>query len=245
MRKLMKMAFWMVSILIILQLAGCTGATNDTGVNKHSEPQEKSLQIDAKTATKAVVPAETKKTIKTETPGIKKKIDSPITNSNSVVKKEVSKKTLVHPNNAFQSKMENKKSPAVLKPQAQTKTETQAQVNTKTHTQSKPANKIHSVSFSIAGPKNQGIIMKKTNVIFKKGDTILKVLLQATEKRHIQVDYSGSGAMAYVNGIDNIYEFDYGAKSGWVCKQNGKSLTKSVDAILVKDGDQIEFYYTQ
>ncbi|MDP4169066.1 MAG: hypothetical protein Q8906_00575, partial [Bacillota bacterium] len=127
MRKLMKMAFGMVSILIILQLAGCMGATNDTDVNKHSEPQEKSLQIDAKTATKAVVPPETKKTIKTETPGIKKKIDSLITKSNSVVKKEVSKKTLVRPNNAFQSKMGNKNSSTTLKPQAQSKTETQAQ----------------------------------------------------------------------------------------------------------------------
>lgn len=103
------------------------------------------------------------------------------------------------------------------------------------------------VTFSIVGPKDKGIILPATKISVKDGDTILQVLLHATSSHSpkLQVDYTGSGAMAYVQGIDNIYEFDYGAKSGWLFKQNGVSLTKSVGATKIKAGDRIECYYTQ
>lgn len=106
---------------------------------------------------------------------------------------------------------------------------------------------VQTVTFSIMGPKDKGTILPATKVSIKDGDTILQVLLHAASSHSpkLVVDYTGSGAMAYVQGIDNIYEFDYGAKSGWLFKQNGVSLTKSVGVTNIKAGDRIECYYTQ
>lgn len=101
------------------------------------------------------------------------------------------------------------------------------------------------VTISIAGPKDRGTILGATKVNFKDGATIFDIISQAAKKQGITVDSRGSGATAYIEGIDNIYEFDYGVKSGWVFKQNGVSLTKSIGIAKVKDGDRIECFYTE
>ncbi|MGG1674493.1 DUF4430 domain-containing protein [Neobacillus sp. NRS-1170] len=104
---------------------------------------------------------------------------------------------------------------------------------------------VTSVTLSIIGPKDRGTILGATKVNFNDGDTIFDIISQATKKQGITVDSRGSGATAYIEGIDNIYEFDYGAKSGWVFKHNGASITKSIGVIKIKDGDRIECYYTE
>jgi hypothetical protein len=101
------------------------------------------------------------------------------------------------------------------------------------------------VTISIKGPKDRGAILAPTKVEFKEGQTVYDILLQTTKKHGIQIETRGSGATAYVEGIDNIYEFDYGVKSGWVFELNGVSLTKSIGTMIVKDGDTIECYYTE
>ncbi|MFJ5716476.1 DUF4430 domain-containing protein [Neobacillus sp. NPDC093127] len=101
------------------------------------------------------------------------------------------------------------------------------------------------VTISIAGPKDRGTILGATKVNFKDGATIFDIISQAAKKHGIVVDSRGSGATAYIEGIDNIYEFDYGVKSGWIFKQNGVSLTKSIGIVKVKDGDRIECFYTE
>lgn len=98
------------------------------------------------------------------------------------------------------------------------------------------------VTFSIIGPKDKGTIMGATKVSVEDGDTIFTVLKR---QKNILVDSKGSGASTYIEGINNIYEFDYGAKSGWVFKLNGASLTKSVGVVTVKEGDRIECIYTE
>ena len=100
-------------------------------------------------------------------------------------------------------------------------------------------------TISIVGPKDRGTILASSKVSIKDGDTIYSVILQAAQQQGIVVDARGSGATAYIEGIDNIYEFDYGAKSGWVFKHNGVSITKSIGVIKVKDGDRIECFYTE
>ena len=101
-----------------------------------------------------------------------------------------------------------------------------------------------SVSFSIVGPKEDHSSDTSTqNIAIKDGETVLDVLVAAVGKNN--VDYSGSGATAYVSGINNIYEFDYGAKSGWVFKLNGASLNKSIGTVTVKNGDKIQCLFTE
>jgi hypothetical protein len=107
-------------------------------------------------------------------------------------------------------------------------------------TESKPT-----VSITIIGPKDFGVILPKTKVILHEGDTVLDVLLKATKKKNIIVEHSGSGAMAYIEGIDNIYEFDYGPKSGWNFKLNGTTFSKSSGIVNVKKDDVIEWIYSE
>ncbi|MBT2658209.1 DUF4430 domain-containing protein [Bacillus sp. ISL-18] len=100
---------------------------------------------------------------------------------------------------------------------------------------------VTTVTLSIVGPKDKGTILAPTKVKINDGNTIFDVL----KRTNIDIDSSGSGATAYIEGINNIYEFDYGAKSGWVFKLNGASITKSIGVIKVKAGDRIECYYTE
>ena len=88
---------------------------------------------------------------------------------------------------------------------------------------------MQTVRITIIGPKDKGTIMNGKTVNIKEGDTVLSVLIEAVGRNN--VDSSGSGATAYVAGIDNIYEFDYGPKSGWTCSQNGTKLSRSAGAI--------------
>jgi hypothetical protein len=102
---------------------------------------------------------------------------------------------------------------------------------------------VQTVKITIIGPKDKGTILNGKTINIKTGDSVLDVLIAAVGKNNI--DYSGSGATAYVRGIDNIYEFDYGPKSGWTVSQNGTRLTRSAGAIQVKAGDNIEWKYLE
>jgi cytoskeletal protein RodZ len=125
---------------------------------------------------------------------------------------------------------------------AQTPTSTTPASKTSTTATPKPAT---TVTLSIVGPKDRGTIVAATKVSFNDGDTIYDIILAAAKKHGIVIDSRGSGATAYIEGIDNIYEFDYGPKSGWVFEQNGISLTKSIGVTKIKDGDRIECIYTE
>jgi hypothetical protein len=104
---------------------------------------------------------------------------------------------------------------------------------------------VKTVKISIFGPKDRGTILNGTSIGIKDNETILDVLLDAAGKNNIDVDKTGSGATAYVRGIDGIYERDYGAMSGWICRLNGTGIAKSAGAITVKAGDKIEWIYKE
>ncbi len=108
--------------------------------------------------------------------------------------------------------------------------------------QEKPA--VHTVTFSIVGPKeDHSADMAPTSVEINDGDTILDVLVTAIGEGNVL--HKGSGPTAYVEGIKNINEFDYGAKSGWTFKLNGANILKSTGVISVKNGDRIEAIYVE
>lgn len=101
------------------------------------------------------------------------------------------------------------------------------------------------IKVTIKGPSDMGTFLKSTGMDVKEGTTVLDALLKVAKDKGIQVDYSGKGALAYVEGINNVYEFDYGPKSGWTCRRNGATLGKSSGVTAVKDGDVIEWIYTE
>ena len=50
--------------------------------------------------------------------------------------------------------------------------------------------------------------------------------------------------MAYVNGINYLYEFDYGELSGWMYSVGGEFVSLGSGSRGVQDGDEIIWAYT-
>jgi hypothetical protein len=111
-------------------------------------------------------------------------------------------------------------------------------------TESEKSTPSQTVSLSIVGDKEHGVILSAQSVPIEQGDTVLDVLSRVVKGKKIQMEYSGVKATAYVKGIDNLYEFDDGPKSGWMVKVNGKAADRSAGNYPVKAGDRIEWLYT-
>ena len=59
------------------------------------------------------------------------------------------------------------------------------------------------------------------------------------------MDYrGGQGATAYIEGIDNVYEFDRGQGSGWMYRVNGIFPDRGAGVVPLQDGDRVEWLYT-
>lgn len=90
---------------------------------------------------------------------------------------------------------------------------------------------------------SDGIIYKSQNIGFKDGDTVYDVLEKALVLKNIQFEYNKTTSV-YIEGINNLYEFDCGSLSGWMYKVNGIFPNKGCDTYTLKDGDIIEWVYT-
>ncbi|SEU01349.1 DUF4430 domain-containing protein [Paenibacillus sp. NFR01] len=100
------------------------------------------------------------------------------------------------------------------------------------------------VTVSIQGDEERGQILAPTAVEAKEGETVLELLKRVTRKQKIQMEYQGSKGFAYVEGIDNLYEFDRGPESGWNYKVNGSFPGKSAGSFTLSPGDTVEWVYT-
>jgi hypothetical protein len=238
MRRLLKFTILVGILLFTFSLLGC--ASND---NSHKETKH-----EVRTKEVAKQPEQTK-VAKTETNKVKT-TDQTTETTSAESKEKNPEQTAPQTNTNSESTKTNQENSFAS--QANTSTSSNkstAPVTTMPATTAPstppPQESADTVTFSIVGPKVHRSIIDASKVSFKDGETIFDILLQETNEHKIVVDSRGSGATAYIKGIDNYYEFDYGAKSGWVFKLNGVSLTKSIGTIKVKNGDQIECYYTE
>ncbi len=55
--------------------------------------------------------------------------------------------------------------------------------------------------------------------------------------------FSGSKKTAYIQGIDNLFEFDLGPESGWIYGVNGVKSMQSSGAYPVSANDEIIWVY--
>ncbi len=85
-----------------------------------------------------------------------------------------------------------------------------------------------------------------TEVEFTEGETVFDVLKRACSTYGIQLEYSYSPTYGsnYIEGINNLYEFDCGAQSGWMYKVNGWFPNYGVSAYTLSGGENITFCYT-
>lgn len=89
-----------------------------------------------------------------------------------------------------------------------------------------------------------GIIMNTTTFSVDKGSTVFDVLCIARDKYKFHMQYSGSSDSVYIEGINNLYEFDGGRWSGWMYCVNGWYPNYGCGAYVLKGGESIEWNYT-
>ena len=130
--------------------------------------------------------------------------------------------------------------------------------NNQTITSPKPENKTVTIAISCKTAINNGlnkkpgfshlpsngIILQNMKVEFNEGDTVFDILVKVTRKKGIHMEYRGSGSNTYIEGINNLYEFDGGFNSGWMYSVNGVYPNYGVGAYKVKSSDVIKFNYT-
>lgn len=89
-----------------------------------------------------------------------------------------------------------------------------------------------------------GCILDTTTFTIEDGDTVFDVLCQARDKYKLHMQYTGGGSGIYVQGINNLYEFDGGRWSGWMYCVNDWYPNYGCGVYYLQPGDVIEWNYT-
>ncbi len=94
-------------------------------------------------------------------------------------------------------------------------------------------------------PEN-GCILPTAKVEFTEGETVFDVLKRVCSDYDIQIEYSWTPMYEsyYIEGINNLYEFDCGYESGWMYKVNGWFPNYGCSSYTLEDGDNIVWCYT-
>lgn len=94
-------------------------------------------------------------------------------------------------------------------------------------------------------PKD-GVIFASKKVSFNAGESVFNVLSREMKKAGIQMEFKNTPmyGSAYIESIDNLYEFDAGNLSGWVYEVNGVFPNYGCSRYQLKDGDSIVWHYT-
>ncbi|CEN78189.1 DUF4430 domain-containing protein [Paraclostridium sordellii] len=94
-------------------------------------------------------------------------------------------------------------------------------------------------------PSN-GIIFSQKQVEFFEGESVFDVLLREMKGSGIHMEhvFTPMYNSAYIEGINNLYEFDGGELSGWMYKVNGWFPNYGCSRYEIKEGDVIEWVYT-
>lgn len=91
-----------------------------------------------------------------------------------------------------------------------------------------------------------GTILATSSVEFEEGETVFDVLKRVCDYAGIQLEYSWTAIYDsyYIEGINNLYEFDCGNESGWMYKVNGWFPNYGCSSYDLEDGDNIVWCYT-
>ncbi len=94
-------------------------------------------------------------------------------------------------------------------------------------------------------PKD-GVIFAAKTVTFYEGESVFNVLQREMKRAKIHMEFENTPIYnsAYIEGINNLYEFDAGELSGWMYKVNGWFPNYGCSRYQLKDGDAVEWVYT-
>ena len=93
---------------------------------------------------------------------------------------------------------------------------------------------------------DDGVIFPETTVIFYEGESVFNILQRTMKQNGIHMEFVNTPIYnsAYIEGINNLYEFDAGELSGWMYKVNGWYPNYGSSRYQLKDGDIVEWVYT-
>ena len=93
---------------------------------------------------------------------------------------------------------------------------------------------------------SSGVILADTQVELTGGESVYDVLQKACKQNKILIEctYTPGTRAAYVEGINNLYEFSCGDLSGWIYSVNGSFPSISCSEYKVSAGDVIRWRYT-
>lgn len=91
-----------------------------------------------------------------------------------------------------------------------------------------------------------GVIFPAQQVTFYEGESVFDVLLREMQKHKIHMEFVRTPVYNshYIEGINNLYEFDCGELSGWMYKVNDWFPNYGASRYMLKDGDVVEWIYT-
>ena len=91
-----------------------------------------------------------------------------------------------------------------------------------------------------------GWILPPTEVSLMDEDSVFDVLQRETKSRGIHMEYSENPAFqsSYIEGMANLYQFDFGDKSGWIYTVNGEQYNIGSSRFLLSPGDRVEWNYS-
>ncbi|MEG1869018.1 MAG: DUF4430 domain-containing protein [Clostridiales bacterium] len=94
-------------------------------------------------------------------------------------------------------------------------------------------------------PKD-GIVYATRKVTFAQGESVFDVLQRETKanKIHLESSFTPMYNSAYIEGINNLYEFDCGENSGWMYCVNTWYPNYGCSRYQLKDGDVVEWHFT-
>ncbi|WP_163971600.1 DUF4430 domain-containing protein [Oceanobacillus halotolerans] len=159
--------------------------------------------------------------------------------ANSIEKNESSKKE-----NASKSGTTEKSSTKKEQTNSSKENKTTDNNDKKSNDESSQPKKTVTISITTPGDV-KGTILPSTQVAMKDGDTVLDVTQKIAKEKGIQLSVRGSNATAYMEGIDNLYEFDEGPLSGWLIRVDGVLIDRSTGDYPVEPGQSIQWIYTK
>lgn len=91
-----------------------------------------------------------------------------------------------------------------------------------------------------------GVIFPAAEVTFYEGENVFNVLQRELKKAKIHMEFTDTPMYnsAYIEGINNLYEFDCGERSGWMYSVNGWFPNYGCSRYQLQDGDVVEWVYT-
>ena len=91
-----------------------------------------------------------------------------------------------------------------------------------------------------------GIIFHMGDIIVQEGESAFDVLQREMREAgiHMSARFTPAYGSAYIESINNLFEFDAGPLSGWMYSVNGEFPNFGSSQYILSPGDVIEWHYT-